>query len=179
LGQLSASYIIAEGPDGLYLIDQHAAHERILFEKINRQTSLQDTDVQGLLEPTIFEVSLRQDSLLKNRYQNLSHFGFTIEPFGERSYLVRAVPALLHGKDWSAALRELFDSPAGTDWTEKIAVSVACHSAIRAGQVLSDNEMRQLLRQLEQVSLPNTCPHGRPTIIHLTSKQLEKEFGRA
>lgn len=180
LGQMAASYIVAEGPDGLYLIDQHAAHELILFERISCQATLKDIDVQGLLEPVTFEVSPRQDSLFRDHYRELSRFGFTVEPFGERSYLVRSVPALLHGKDWAAVLRELLDSPAGTvaDWTEKMSISIACHSAIRAGQVLSDDEMRQLLRQLEQATLPNSCPHGRPTMIHLSSGQLEKQFGR-
>ncbi|MBI2287703.1 MAG: DNA mismatch repair protein MutL, partial [Chloroflexi bacterium] len=181
MGQLSSSYIIAEGPDGLYLIDQHAAHERILFEKIKQQISRQETGIQGLLEPATLEVNPQQDAVLKPRYASLAEFGFSIEPFGNRTYLVRAVPALLHEKDWAGALRELLDSPSGTnpnDWRENTAISIACHSAVRAGQTLTDDAMRELLRQLEQVALPNTCPHGRPTMIHLTSGQLEKEFGR-
>jgi len=182
LGQLSSNYIIAEGPDGLYLIDQHAAHERILFEKIKRQILRQEIEVQGLLEPVTLEVSPKQDEVLNSHYENLAEFGFSIEPFGDRTYLVRTVPALLHRKDWAAVLRELLDSPSGgnrDDWMEKVAISIACHSAVRAGQVLSDDEMRELIRQLEQVAIPNTCPHGRPTMIHLSAKQLEREFGRS
>ncbi len=182
LGQLASSYIIAEGPDGLYLIDQHAAHERILFEKLKHQLSYQQIEVQGLLEPATLEVNPRQDEVLKAHYENLTEFGFSIEPFGDRTYLVRAVPVWLHQKDWAGVLKELLDSPAGEargDWMEKLAISIACHSAIRAGQVLSDDEMRELIRQLEQAALPNTCPHGRPTMIHLSSGQLEKEFGRS
>ena len=182
LGQLSASYIIAEGPDGLYLIDQHAAHERILFEQIKHQRSHQAIEVQGLLEPAILEVNPQQDAILKSQYGSLAEFGFSIEPFGDRTYLVRAVPVLLHRQDWAGALRELLDSPPGenkSDWLENAAISIACHSAVRAGQVLSDDETRALLRQLETVALPNTCPHGRPTMIHLSSGQLEKEFGRS
>ncbi len=181
LGQLSSSYIIAEGPAGLYLIDQHAAHERILFEKIKHQKSHQEIEVQGLLEPVTIEVNPKQDATLKSHYGNLADFGFTIEPFGDRTYLVRAVPALLHRKDWAAMLRELCDSLLGdkSDWMEKIAISIACHSAVRAGQVLNDDEMRELIRQLEQVAIPNTCPHGRPTMIHLSSGQMEREFGRS
>ncbi len=181
LGQLSSSYIIAEGPDGLYLIDQHAAHERILFEKIKLQRSNQEIEVQGLLEPVTFEVNPKQDAVLRSHYQNLADFGFSIEPFGDRTYLVRAVPVLLHQKDWTGVLRELLDSSSEgdkDDWMEKIAISIACHSAVRAGQVLADDEMRELVRQLEQVAIPNTCPHGRPTMIHLSSGQLEREFGR-
>jgi len=179
LGQLSGSYIIAEGPDGLYLIDQHAAHERILFEKIKYQRS--PLEVQGLLEPVTFEVNPKQEEVLKSRYKDLGEFGFSIEPFGDRTYLVRAVPALLHDKDWAGMLRELLDSVSGEgrgDWVESLAMSMACHGAVRAGQALTDDEMRELIRQLEQVAAPQTCPHGRPTMIRLSSEQLKREFGR-
>ncbi len=182
LGQLASSYIVAEGPDGLYLIDQHAAHERIMFEKIKHQLSRREVEVQGLLEPATIEVSPRQDVMLRACCEELSDFGFSLEPFGDRTYLVRTVPAWLYRKDWAGALRELYDTPAGgsqDDWPEKFAISLACHSAVRAGQVLSDDEMRELVRQLEQAALPNTCPHGRPTLIHLSTRQLEKEFGRS
>jgi DNA mismatch repair protein MutL len=166
----------------LYLIDQHAAHERILFEKIKHQVSQQEIEVQGLLEPVTLEVNPKEDTVLKSHYEKLTEFGFSIEPFGDRTYLVRAVPALLHEKDWGEVLRELWDSLLGEDkgdWIEKIAVSIACHSAVRAGQGLTDDEMRQLIRQLEQIAIPNTCPHGRPTMIHLSTGQLEREFGRS
>ncbi|UCC17429.1 MAG: DNA mismatch repair endonuclease MutL [Dehalococcoidales bacterium] len=181
VGQVSGTYIIAEGPEGLYIIDQHAAHERILFEKIREQSMLRNVEVQGLLEPATFEVSPAQDAVLKTCYTDLSEFGFTIEPFGDRSYLVRSVPAILNGKDWSATLRELLDmvgAEKGIDWREQLGISFACHGAIKAGQVLIEEEMRELLRQLEQTSAPNTCPHGRPTIIRLTNTQLEREFRR-
>ncbi len=182
LGQLANSYIIAEGPDGLYLIDQHAAHERVLFEKVKHQHSHQKIEVQGLLEPAMLEVNPKEDAVLKSHYEDLAEFGFSIEPFGERVYLVRTMPALLHGQDWAGALKELLDSSQGEerdDWAEKLAMSIACHSAVRAGKQMTDDEMRQLIRQLEQVALPNTCPHGRPTMIHLSSGQLEREFGRS
>jgi DNA mismatch repair protein MutL len=180
LGQLLSSYIIAEGPDGLYLIDQHAAHERILFEKLKVQRSQQEIEVQGLLEPVTVEVNPKQAEVLKSHYENLVEFGFSIEPFGDRTYIVRAVPLLLHNKDWAGMLRQLLDSLfEGTNWVESVATSMACHSAVRAGQTLTDDEMRELVRQLEQTALPNTCPHGRPTMIHLSSGQLEKEFGRS
>jgi len=179
LGQLSSSYIIAEGPDGLYLIDQHAAHERILFERIGEQRSRQEIEVQGLLEPATFEVSPQQEEVLRSHCKDLAEFGFSIEPFGERTFLVRAVPALLSGKDWAGMVRELSDSVGREgEWVEKIAISIACHSAVKARQVLTDDEMRELVRQLEQAAIPHTCPHGRPTMIHLGLGQLRKEFGR-
>jgi len=181
LGQLMASYIIAEGPDGLYLIDQHAAHERIVFERVKQQRLRQAVEVQGLLEPATFEVTPQQAAVLKSHYEDLTEFGFAIEPFGDRTYLVRAVPHLLSNADWPAMLRELLDSAEDkSDWSEKIAISIACHSgAVRAGQVLSDDAMRELVRQLEQAATPHTCPHGRPTMIHLSSRQLRREFGRS
>jgi DNA mismatch repair protein MutL len=181
LGQLENSYIVAEGPDGLYLIDQHAAHERILFEKIGHQRSRREIEVQGLLEPMTLEVSPRQEAVLKSHYQDLAEFGFTIEPFGNRTFLIRAVPVLVYGKDWSGMLRELLDSLSEgdkTDWVEKVTQTMACHSAVRAGQTLTDIEMRELVRQLEQAANSHTCPHGRPTMIHLSSGQLKREFGR-
>ncbi len=181
LGQLLSSYIVAEGPDGLYLIDQHAAHERVLFEKIKRQRSHQGVEVQGLLEPVVLEVDPKQDEVLKSCCGNLAEFGFSIEPFGDRTYMVQAVPLLLHQKDWMEVVRELLDSSSGGekgDWMEKVAISIACHSAVRAGQVLTDAGMRELIQQLEQVAVPHTCPHGRPTIIRLSSEQLGKEFHR-
>ena len=182
LGQLLSSYIIAEGPDGLYLIDQHAAHERILFEEVKQQRSRHEVEVQGLLEPVTFEVNPQQEEVLKLHYEDLAEFGFTIEPFGDRTYLVRAVPVLLYNQDWVGMLRELLDSLSGEDkddWGEKVAISIACHSAVRAGQTLTNDEMRQLIRQLEQVAIPHTCPHGRPTMVRLSSGQLKKEFGRS
>jgi len=127
------------------------------------------------------EVNPKQEEVLKSRYQSLVEFGFSIEPFGDRTYLVRAVPAMLHNKDWVGMVRELLDSSSGGDrgdWVEIIAMSIACHSAVRAGQALTDDEMRELVRQLEQTAIPHTCPHGRPTMIHLSSRQLEREFGR-
>ncbi|MDI6814843.1 MAG: DNA mismatch repair endonuclease MutL [Dehalococcoidales bacterium] len=178
LGQLLSSYIIAEGGDGLYLIDQHAAHERVLFEKVKHQRSRQEIEVQGLLEPVTFEVNPKQEEVLKSHYQNLAEFGFSIEPFGDRTYLVRAVPLLLYNKDWAGMVRQLLESLSGGDWTESVAMSIACHSAVRAGQALTDDEMRELIRQLEQTAIPHTCPHGRPTMIRLSSGQLAREFGR-
>ncbi len=182
VGQVIGSYIVAEGPDGLYLIDQHAAHERIRFESVQRQRVQRKPEVQGLLEPETLEVTPRQDALIRGCLDSLAEFGFTIEEFGDRSYLVRSVPALVAGDDWPAMLRELLDELSGESksrWEERIVASIACHGAIKAGQVLSDDEMRSLVRQLEKCVSPHTCPHGRPTIIHLSKSQLEREFGRS
>ncbi|MDO8579086.1 MAG: DNA mismatch repair endonuclease MutL [Dehalococcoidales bacterium] len=179
LGQIAATYIVAEGPDGLYLIDQHAAHERVQFERVTSQMSVKKVEVQGLLEPVTFEVDPRQESVLRSHLADLADCGFLLEPFGARTYLVRTIPACLHRKDWTYVLRELTDDvDTGSKWTEKLAQSIACHSAVRAGQVMTVDEMRELLRQLEKTALPGNCPHGRPTMIRLTVADLEREFGR-
>ena len=182
LGQVDSTYIVAEGPDGLYLIDQHAAHERVLYEKFREQQSKQQIDVQGLLEPVPFEVTPQQDEVLRTGYQQLTESGFSIEPFGDRTYLVRAIPALLDRKDWAGMVRELLDNAIEgkvTDWADGIAITLACHSAIRAGKALSHEEIRELIQQLEQSEMPRTCPHGRPTVLHMSLRQLEREFRRS
>ena len=181
LGQLRGTYIIAEGPDSMYLIDQHAAHERVLFERISEQQRQRQVEVQGLLEPVAMELTVRQEEFLRAQQEALAEYGFAIEPFGERTYLIRSVPALLKEQNVAQALIELLDFLAqGTpgDWRERIAVSLACHGAVKAGQTLSHQEMQGLVQQLEQTTTPQTCPHGRPTMIQLSTSQLEKEFGR-
>ena len=181
LGQLSETYIIAEGPDGMYLIDQHTAHERVLFEKVTAQRAAQKVEVQGLLEPLTVELTPAQDELVREQGELLREQGFALEPFGERAYLVRAVPALLRTVDIKDSVREVLDlvqAETTGDWQERLAISLACHGAVRAGKSLGLEEMRELVRQLEGCSSPRTCPHGRPTMVHLSAAQLEKEFGR-
>jgi len=181
LGQLANTYITAEGPDGLYLIDQHAAHERILYDRISAQWAQKEVEVQGLLQPITIELSPREEETLRASKEFLAEFGFTIEHFGNRSYVIRAVPALMARANIIEIISMLLDNLASKElnpWEEKIAQSLACHGAIRAGQQLSDEEMRELIKQLEQTKQPRACPHGRPTMIHLSSHQLEKEFGR-
>jgi DNA mismatch repair protein MutL len=182
LGQLANTYIIAEGPDGLYLIDQHAAHERILYDRILAQWSQKEVEVQGLLQPATLDLSPREEETLKASGELLTDFGFAIEPFGNRSYMVRTIPALMAKANVIEIITAVLDTLAGKEgpnsWQEKIAQSLACHSAVRAGQQLSHEEMRELIKQLEQTKQPRTCPHGRPTMIHLSSHQLEKGFGR-
>jgi DNA mismatch repair protein MutL len=181
VGQVMNRYIVAEGPDGLYLIDQHAAHERIRYDKVKQQRETRQPEVQGLLEPATIEVSPRQDAVMRSCLRSLADFGFTLEAFGERTYLVRSVPALVTGDDWPAMLREMLDTLSGEErgkWEERMVATIACHGSIRSGQALTDEEMRALVRQLEQTTHPHTCPHGRPTVIRLSAAQLEREFGR-
>jgi len=182
LGQLANTYIIAEGPDGLYLIDQHAAHERILYDQISAQWAQKKIEVQGLLQPITIDLSPREEETMKASKESLTEFGFTIDHFGNRSYLIRAVPAPVARTNIVEIISALLDSLASREslnpWEERIAQSLACHGAIRAGQQLSHEEMRELIKELEQTKQPRACPHGRPTMIHLSGRQLEKEFGR-
>jgi len=182
LGQLGQTYIIAEGPGGMYLIDQHTAHERVLYERFTAERARMAVASQQLLTPVPLELTPRQHAAMAKHVEALTELGFEIEPFGGETYLLRAVPAVLERGDIGQAVAEILDELAeeGTGETqeEKALISVVCHSAVRAGQTLSMEEMRDLVRQLEETSLPHTCPHGRPTMIHLSAEQLAREFGR-
>jgi DNA mismatch repair protein MutL len=181
VGQIGNTYIVAEGPEGIYLIDQHAAHERVLFEEICAARQRQALEAQGLLEPTVVEISPRQREIILAHYEVLSEHGFQIEPFGERTYLIRAVPAVLPGIDLSQAFAQFLDTlgeEAAPDRHDRVAITLACHAAVTAGQPLAIEEMRELVRRLEQAEVPHTCPHGRPTMIHMSTALLEKEFRR-
>ncbi len=180
LGQVMSAYILAEGPDGIYLIDQHAAHERVRYDTLMAQRAARKPEVQGLLEPGTLEVTPRQQTVLDAVTGTLADLGFRLEPFGERAYLVRAVPAHLT-ECWREALRELLDELSGEPknrWEERAVASIACHNAVRSGQVLSMEEMQELVRQLEVTANPHTCPHGRPTMIKLGRDYIERHFGR-
>ena len=184
VGQIGASYLVAEGPDGLYLVDQHAAHERILFEKMMAARDAGALESQNLLEAQTIEFSHSEAVLLQENLKALNELGFVIEPFGERSFRLRAVPSLVMGKDPSFALRSVVEEfeeneePLADALEARLAARICKRVAIKAGQVLSLAEQRQLLRDLESCSMPRTCPHGRPTMIHLSVDALERQFGR-
>jgi DNA mismatch repair protein MutL len=184
IGQIGATYLVAEGPDGLYLIDQHAAHERVLFEKLMAQHEEKAIPSQALLAPTVVHLPSANAKLLEDQIAILHHFGFDVEPFGTNTYQVRAVPALFATSDPAAALRVLVEdfeedeTPLQNELEAKIAGRVCKRLAVKAGQVLSPDEQRALLNDLETCASPRTCPHGRPTMIHLSVELLERQFGR-
>lgn len=182
LGQVAQTYIIAEGSEGMYLIDQHAAHERVLYERFMAERAKMAVTSQTLLEPLTLELTPRQEALLEPHLEMLAELGFDIAPFGERTYLVKAVPAVLKEANVTEAISEIIEqlSDKGPEkpWEERIVASLACHGAVRAGQTLSIEEMQDLIRQLERTTMPRTCPHGRPTMILMSAAQLEREFGR-
>ncbi len=182
IGQIRQMYIIAEGPDGLYLIDQHAAHERILFEQLQTEKAAMAVSAQNLLEPLSVELLPAQRSQLEAMSEYLAALGFDIAPFGGDTYLVRAIPATLTPGEVTGVIAELLDM-AGEGMDPAVTAAealdiIACHSAVRAGQTLSIQEARELIQQLEKTTSPYTCPHGRPTMIHLSTAQLERSFAR-
>jgi DNA mismatch repair protein MutL len=187
VGQVGAMYIIAEGPEGLYLIDQHAAHERILYEKFMAQrygTDQGEVARQHLLEPLTLHVGNEITGLVAQHLDELAGVGFEVEAFGGDTFLVRAVPSVLSGQDPLRNLEEIVRTLAdrrnlvGETLEARLVKMVCKRAAIKAGQLLSDLEMQELLRQLEECQSPRTCPHGRPTMIQLSAGELEKAFGR-
>jgi DNA mismatch repair protein MutL len=184
VGQVSNTYIIAEGPDGLFLVDQHAAHERVLYEKLGAALERGDLPIQPLLQPVPLEFTAAQRAEIEPVLPLMAELGFELEPFGDQAVLVRAVPAVYaeSRRDVGRDLIEILDTVVhGTRperWREEMAITLACHSAIRAGQTLSLDEMRALVQRLELCSYPRACAHGRPTMLHLSQLQLEREFGR-
>ena len=182
LGQSQSTYIAAEGSDGVYLIDQHAAHERVLFERVTAETLSQPPQVQGLMEPVTVELDPRQRELAESQAELIARLGFEMDGFGGQSVILRGVPHLLSGADPARSLVDVLDLMAEgggfESWEEKAAYSIACHGAIRAGKSLSHQEMSELIRQLELCQQPHNCPHGRPTMVHMSSARLEREFGR-
>lgn len=182
VGQVRLTYIVAESPDGMYLVDQHAAHERILFDRIMRKGVHSGSQSQSLLTPVSVELSPSQIATLRNSWDFLAEYGFELEEFGGSSYLVRAVPSFMTAGDPAKSLVDILDmvafEGAFNDQEYALAASLACHGAIRAGQSMTESEMRALLEQLEATDSPHTCPHGRPTVIHFSSNHMEREFGR-
>ena len=183
VGQIAQTYIIAEGPGGLYLIDQHAAHERIRYEALQTQKATASVTTQELLEPQTVELTPQQAALLEEHLEQLAAWGFDIALFGRNTFLVKAVPAGLAPETLPVALSEMLDAASeggeGFSWADQALTTLSCHTSVRAGQTLSQQEMRELVQQLERSSLPHTCPHGRPTMLHLSQAHLERQFLRS
>ncbi len=185
VGQVGAMYIVAEGPNGLYLIDQHAAHERILYEQfMAQQEQGHALPSQELLEAAVVELLPEEIALLEENLAHLEAVGFIVEVFGRQAALVRALPALVAETDPAEALRAALneisvgEKPSGATAEEQLIARVCKQAAIKAGQILSFEEMQALTRQLESCGSPRTCPHGRPTMLTITAEQLARQFGR-
>ncbi|MBI5304222.1 MAG: DNA mismatch repair endonuclease MutL [Chloroflexi bacterium] len=184
LGQILSTYIIAEGADGLYLIDQHAAHERVLYEQLSAERASATMATQELLDPAALQLTPAQLGALETHRDALASVGFRIEPFGNQTILLRAIPAAMKRREPTTTLIEILDEleqgeqPLEKSAEARLITSVCKSIAVKGGQVLSLEEMRELIRRLEQTTAPRTCPHGRPTMIQLNAALLEREFGR-
>lgn len=183
VGQVGVTYIVAEGSDGMYLIDQHAAHERLAFDKLMKANADKAVDVQGLLEPLAVSLNRTQRATLEDAATAMESFGFQWEPFGEGAVLLRGVPTGLRDGEAEQTFVEALDGLAQEEGPTKdrgraIAALVACHSTVRAGQVMTFPEMDSLLRWMTEAGFPRLCPHGRPTMMHLPAAQIDRNFLR-
>lgn len=182
VGQLLGTYILAEGNDALYLVDQHAAHERILYERLIAARRRGSLVSQGLAVPLTVDLAPAQIALIISGSDHLAQMGFEVEPFGAGTVILRAVPAGIPGTPSAdlllRALGSLQEAREGEDPLERIAIATACHTAIRSGDSLTPEAISVLLTDLNAAEDPYTCFHGRPTIIALSREQIERWFLR-
>jgi DNA mismatch repair protein MutL len=184
-GQVARTYIVAEAEDGLILVDQHAAHERLVLERMRAGLANGGVRAQALLLPEVVELDEPACDRLEERSRELAEFGLELERFGPRAMLVRATPALLGAGDVAGLVADLADELAAYDEAlslkerlDHVAATMACHSSVRAGRVLSVAEMNALLREMEATPHSGQCNHGRPTWVKLGHSDLEKLFSR-
>ena len=184
IGQVASTYLVAEGPDGLYLIDQHAAHERVLFDQMMAQYRASMIPSQKFIESIPVELSPEKAGILEANLETMTSLGFEIEPFGPNTFLIRSIPMIVDRGDPKDAILAVVDAfeedetPLENEAQAKIAARVCKGMAVKGGQALSEAEQRNLLLNLEASQSPRTCPHGRPTMIHLSANLLERQFGR-
>jgi DNA mismatch repair protein MutL len=183
IGQLGGTYILCQSNDGLLLIDQHAAHERIVYENLKKAFETATVETQALLIPFEIELSVRERTVALEKGDDLNQFGLEIDHFGGNTFLLRAVPALLRDVDWAAMVSELLSRIEGnnadfTSFMDDAVTVMACHGAIRAGQNMNVEEMRLLIDQLRKMDIPTNCPHGRPIIKQFSYYEIEKMFKR-
>jgi DNA mismatch repair protein MutL len=184
LGQIDNTYIVAGGDDGLYLVDQHAAHERILYEKFFSRCGQKDF-TQELLLPVTLELVYQDAQVLLNNIMVFTELGFIIEHFGGDTFLLRGVPIAVKKGEEKKIFLDLLDyfslyqhKITGKELREQLIIGMACKAAIKANQRLSPEEIAALLADLAGTAAPFTCPHGRPTVIHMTNYELQKKFKR-
>jgi DNA mismatch repair protein MutL len=186
LGQLDATYLVAEAPDGLCLVDQHAAHERVLYEAVLAGRAAGQVAMQPLLQAAVAPLSASQAALAAEQHDALIGLGFAFEPTDGAAVLVRGLPATLAARagtsiDAARALVDYLDRLAAEEeraGSDRAAATLACRAAVMAGDRLDLEQQRGLLRALEACDAPQTCPHGRPTMLHLSSDALARSFGR-
>ncbi len=182
IGQLFGTYVLGQHEDTFYLIDQHAAHERIMYEYIREKYNSRDIPMQELMMPIIVELSPAEKLLYSDNSLVFQNLGFEIEWFGENTLAIRAIPIIMGepctGEFFSNILDSIRDTTAAASPLEKIIISMACKNAIKAGDSITPEETRELINRLMKTKQPYTCPHGRPTIITMSRYELEKKFKR-
>jgi DNA mismatch repair protein MutL len=185
LGQFRNTFIIAADEDGIAIIDQHVAHERILFEQIAERLTSRTIESQRLLTPVVLELSAGEHQTLLQHQAALATFGFEIADFGGGSLSIAAVPALLEFTRSEAALRALASDLDGlspgagvNDALRRVAATMACHAAVKANDPLTREKMQYLLDELRRTAHSSVCPHGRPVVLRLTRKEIERNFDR-
>jgi DNA mismatch repair protein MutL len=189
LGQLRESFILATGEDGLWIIDQHVAHERILFEKILRERQVEGVQRQRLLMPMLVELKPWQMVVFARIAEELEGNGFEVEPFGPQTLAVKAAPVGLEGAELERMLTEVIEqcsSESGqverneylASLRARIAASIACHAAVKINMPLDQLRMEWLLRELAKTSHPTSCPHGRPIALLYSWKEIYRAFHR-
>lgn len=184
IGQLKNTYLLIQAVDGLILLDQHAAHERILYETLKKNYISSRVESQAFLIPLRLELSLKESKALLEKMDQMASFGFELEHFGGNTFLLRSVPSVLVNVEYENFLMDLIPlldeagDLTGDKAVEKVMTVMACHGAIRAGQKMSHREMTLLLEQLEEMDLPTNCPHGRPIYRKFSYYEIEKMFKR-
>ena len=185
LGQIRNSFILAVNEDGLWIIDQHVAHERVLFERILKQRVAQKVESQRLLMPIVLELSPAQQAVFADIAEELQHNGFEAEPFGARSVAVKVAPAGVDAAQVEHMLHELLDQISREEQSlnlekirGRIAASIACHAAIKVNMPLEQNKMDWLLAELAKTDHPMSCPHGRPVVLRYSVRDIQKAFKR-
>lgn len=180
IGQLHQTYILLEVPSGLWILDQHIVHERILLEELTKEWETASLHVQEIL-PQMMEFTPAEAALVQESIQQLAEFGLELEPFGENTFLLRAVPSQLAegtGK-WKQEILEIAETAQKTTaWQQEALITLACRGAVKAGEYLDERMMAALVKDLAATSQPYTCPHGRPIIIRLENNELLRRFGR-
>ena len=185
IGQAQRTFILADGPDGLYVLDQHAAHERVIFDRVFRQRTGQPADAQKLMLPERATLDEFQHETLVQHLELIEQQGFSLQRLGDLTWQINAVPLPLtapHCPGPEHALQRLLDEFAAeqiiSSPQQAVAATIACHSAARAGDVLDEDEMQAIIDQLAKTPEPHRCPHGRPTILQISTLRLEQEFRR-
>ena len=185
LGQIRNSFILAVNEDGLWIIDQHVAHERVLFERVLKQRAAQRVESQRLLMPLVIELSPRQIVTFERIAEELGANGFEVELMGPKSVAIQAVPAGVAAPDAEKLLREILDGIERENAAisietlqAKIAASTACHAAIKVNMPLEPSKMEWLLDALARTDCPMSCPHGRPVVLRYSVREIEKAFHR-